>query len=378
MHQRISPKHVVARTTGLCTALAGALRYHAAKIMVVGGFALCALGSATPASAVTPCCAVTSITKSGLITAKETQGERTFQFKVADPSLRRELRVGSPVYADFKAKRVSLDGGKPCCKILKITTEQASSQTTAGAQTQAVNPDVIALQTTADLVTKDLGFTGAGEITFTLVNRGEVGVNVLKKKDGNTTSGPPISIDIHLGSNKITVQQARIGGKKTETFTVPIPSTYSKPKCLEARDLKVVVDPNNQIEELHDDNNVTEAANSSRPCPDLAIKSIKRHYTGLLNETYRVKVKIINKGNAPSPSTQVWGTSLPGGVWPVTGWPELVPTHTIPSLAPGETTSFKVGGSVLSANKTAVRIILDRFFEIEESDESNNFKDERL
>ncbi|HEY8131084.1 MAG TPA: CARDB domain-containing protein, partial [Thermoanaerobaculia bacterium] len=68
----------------------------------------------------------------------------------------------------------------------------------------------------------------------------------------------------------------------------------------------------------------------------------------------------------------------PGGVWPVTGWPELVPTHTIPALAPGETTSFKTGGSVLSANHTSVRVMLDYHAQIEESDESNNRKDERL
>jgi subtilase family serine protease len=169
-----------------------------------------------------------------------------------------------------------------------------------------------------------------------------------------------------------------MGGKQTKNFKVPIPSNYSKPKCLETRNLKVVIDPQNQIKELHDDNNVTEATNSARPCPDLAIKSIKRHYTGLLNETYRVKVTIINQGNAPSPSTQVWGTSLPGGVWPVTGWPELIPTHTIPALAPGETTSFKTGGSVVSANHTAVRVFLDRHSQIEESNESNNFEDKRL
>jgi hypothetical protein len=260
-----------------------------------------------------------------------------------------------------------------------LATAQVSSQT------WALSPDVIALQNASDLVTKDLGFTALAEITFNLVNRGEVGTNVPARQGRATTiaaqappSGPPISIDIYIGTSKITVQQPSMGGKQTKNFKVPMPSNYSKPKCLETRNLKVVVDPQNQIKELHDDNNVTEATNSARPCPDLAIKSIKRDYEGIFNETYRVKVTIINQGNAPSPSTQVWGTSLPGGVWPVTGWPELIPTHTIPALAPGETTSFKTGGSVLSANKTSVRVILDRHFQIEESDESNNFKDERL
>ena len=268
------------------------------------------------------------------------------------------------------------------------TTQQSQGgqQAQVSSQTQALNPDVIALQTTSDLVTKDLGFTGLGEITFNLVNRGEVGINVPKKQGGATTmgaqatpSGPPIKIDIYMGSSLIkSVFQPSIVGKQTKNFKENVPSTLPKPKCLETRNLKVVVDPQKHIQELHDDNNVTEAANSARPCPDLAIKSIKRDYSGLLNETYTPKVTIINQGNAPSPETVVWGTSLPAGVWPLTGWPTLVPTRTIPALAPGQTTSFHTGGSVVKGIRTAVRIMLDYHSQIEESDESNNRKDEWL
>jgi hypothetical protein len=261
-----------------------------------------------------------------------------------------------------------------------------TSAAALGSQTQAINPDVIALKTTSDLAAKDLGFTALGEITFNLVNRGEVGINVPKKQGGATTmaaqppaSGPPIKIDIYMGGNLVkSVFQPSVGGKQTKNFKENIPTTLPKPKCLETRNLKVVVDPQNQIKELHDDNNVTEATNSARPCPDLAIKSIKRDYSGVLKETYSPKVTIVNQGNAPSPSTQVWATSLPGDPWPVNGWPAIVPVKTISALAPGATTSFHVGGSVLSSNRTAVRIVLDRHYQIEESDENNNFKDERL
>jgi hypothetical protein len=420
-----------------------ALRRRTARTASAAAFALCLLAS-TPVLAATPCCIVTDIGANGEVTAREINGAGTIRFQATDAALLRGLKPGAPVYANFDTKQVSLDGKKACCKILQIATAAkqpvtgstpavpkskpggtaapktttvqvpkvdvtasegstatamrgrpatpttvatkpvaGTTQTAAGAQTQAVNPEIIALQNSADLVARDLGFTALGEITFSLVNRGKVGINVPEKQGGGTklvqapASGPPISIDIGMGTNNMTVQQPSMGGTQTKNFTVPIPSNYSQPKCLETRNLKVVVDPQNQIAELHDDNNVTEA-NSARPCPDLAIKSIKRHYTGLFNETYQPKVTIINQGNAPSPSTQVWGTSLPSGVWPVTGWPELVPTHTIPALAPGETTSFRTGGSVLSTNHTAVRVILDRHFEIDESDESNNFKDKQL
>jgi len=123
MNQQISPKLWVAMTTGFGMALATALRWPALRIGVVGGLALVWLAGALPASAADPaCCAVTSIAKSGPITAKETRGARTFQFQVADPALRSKLRVGAPVYANFATKQVSLDGKKPCCTILKIST----------------------------------------------------------------------------------------------------------------------------------------------------------------------------------------------------------------------------------------------------------------
>jgi hypothetical protein len=95
---------------------------HALRIAVVGGLALVWLAGAPTASAAPACCAVTSIAKSGPVTAKETRGARTFQFQVADPALRSKLRVGAPVYANFATKQVSLDGKKPCCTILKIST----------------------------------------------------------------------------------------------------------------------------------------------------------------------------------------------------------------------------------------------------------------
>jgi len=122
MPQQISPKRSVVTTTGLYRILTAALRWPAAKIVVVGGLTLFWLAGVPTASAAPPCCGVTSIAKNGQITAKETNGARTFQFQVADPALRSKLRVGSPVYANFDTKQVSLDGKKPCCKILNIST----------------------------------------------------------------------------------------------------------------------------------------------------------------------------------------------------------------------------------------------------------------
>lgn len=269
------------------------------------------------------------------------------------------------------------------CASLLIASAPAVAQVPASQNTQAVNPEVLALRNSADLVVRDLAFTALAEVTFNLVNRGDVGVNItsptgtLAKGSARQPSGPPIQIEVMVGSAKITIQQPALAGRQTKTLTVPLPSNITKPKCLDARSLAVKVDPQNAVAELHDDNNETVVVSAARPCPDLAVVSIERDKEGVLGETYRARVKIINRGNAPSPATKVWGTALstaPG----ITGWPEFSPTHDLPALQPGETASFKIGGSVLSVDNSWVRIILDRFFDIEESDESNNFKEKKL
>jgi hypothetical protein len=75
-----------------------------------------------PLSAATaPCCYVTAIdSHTGLVTAKENVSGRPFQFKPIDSSQIRALHVGSPVYADFGTRQVSLDGQTACCNMLDI------------------------------------------------------------------------------------------------------------------------------------------------------------------------------------------------------------------------------------------------------------------
>ena len=72
-------------------------------------------------AAAAPCCYVTAIDPhTGLVTAKENASGRPFQFKPADPPQIRVLHVGSPVYADFTTRRVSLDGRVECCRMLDV------------------------------------------------------------------------------------------------------------------------------------------------------------------------------------------------------------------------------------------------------------------
>lgn len=70
-------------------------------------------------SAAQPCCGVTHISDNGQVTAAEVQGNRQLQFQVPNRSLLRSIRVGSPVYANFRTGEISLDGKTACCRILR-------------------------------------------------------------------------------------------------------------------------------------------------------------------------------------------------------------------------------------------------------------------
>jgi hypothetical protein len=71
-----------------------------------------------------PCCAIASIDgDTGIVTARVTATRRALAFKVTDGALLRSLRVGQTVSADFKARRVTVNGVAPCCEILTLEPE---------------------------------------------------------------------------------------------------------------------------------------------------------------------------------------------------------------------------------------------------------------
>ncbi len=219
MPQQIPAKRWVATSTGLGTDLTAALRWHPLRIVALGGLALFWLAGAPTASAASPCCGVTNITKGGEITAKETHGLRTFQFQVADPALRRGLRVGAPVYANFDTKQVSLDGKKPCCTILKIST--AANQPVPG--TTPANPGSSATTQAVPLLLKALqvsptGVAGGNRVqgTVELVQApGPNGVTVTLESSNPQLAGVPPRVTITHG-----VTSAETGPMYKATFPI--------------------------------------------------------------------------------------------------------------------------------------------------------------
>jgi hypothetical protein len=85
-------------------------------------FIVALIAFSQPLRASTPCCNVTAVdVRTGTVTAIETATGRTFEFHVTNAKLLATLHAGSPVYANFSAKQVSLDGKTPFGVITKIT-----------------------------------------------------------------------------------------------------------------------------------------------------------------------------------------------------------------------------------------------------------------
>jgi hypothetical protein len=85
-----------------------------------------------PAPAGLACCAIMGLdAKGGTVSARATATGQAFSFAVTDRRLFDSLKVGQPVYANFKTGQVSLDGKKACCAILAAPPAAAAKSATA-------------------------------------------------------------------------------------------------------------------------------------------------------------------------------------------------------------------------------------------------------
>jgi hypothetical protein len=267
------------------------------------------------------------------------------------------------------------------------TTAATAPGSTAGslagsATSAAINPDILALNTTSDLIIKDLGFTSKGEITFELRNRGQVPINPPPDTRSDPASKkvvvPPvpenqqIRVMVYLNNNPSgTVFQPRLAGRESRILTVALPANL-RPGCGQSKPLRTVIDPNNVIVELSDTNNI-DTVTAARPCPDLAVESIEKNFNNLKTH-FAARVTLINKGNAPVERFEYWAREDFGGHLADLGGQA---DETAGPLGPGETHKFNIG-FVPAYDNMHVTVILDWNKLVEELDESNNFKDKKL
>lgn len=239
--------------------------------------------------------------------------------------------------------------------------------------TVAADPEVMGLATSADLAIQDLGFNALGEVSFTLRNRGAVPINVNRLAPRAAVPNEDrIRIDVYVNGGLVrSLYEPRLNGRESKAMIAKLSSTMV-PRCAESRSLKVVVDPQDRHEELHDDNNAA-SLQAERPCPDLAIKSIKTNYNDLKTE-YVAVVTLINNGNATAPRFGYVATTSNSSAF--SALPDL-DIASVENLAPGQTHKFTIG-STFSYSKMHVFVLLDRFREVDELNESNNQKEATL
>lgn len=89
------------------------------------------------------CCSITAIdARTGVVTAREAETNRKFQFKVTHSALLKSLKVGQKIYADFTTDKVSLDGAGFCCTIVQSAPSAAANR---GKERVALEPPCCSL-----------------------------------------------------------------------------------------------------------------------------------------------------------------------------------------------------------------------------------------
>ena len=117
-----------------------------------------------PAYAASPCCTVTGVNaRSGMVTAKETSTGRTFQFN-ATAAVLKTLSPGSPIYANFSGKQVSVNGAVPCCTIVSLSAAStvATSSKIAPASATPTAPASSAVNSSAPMLSATSHAAGTG------------------------------------------------------------------------------------------------------------------------------------------------------------------------------------------------------------------------
>lgn len=282
----------------------------------------------------------------------------------------------SPILACLAVLVPRLEGQVP----RPARTQPATAAIAGNPATTAVNADVIALRTTADLVIKDLGFNSKGDITFELRNRGDLPINPSGRGSPSELgpAGAPvpenqqIKVALYLDNAPVgTVLQPRLAGNQSKTFTFAVGAS-ARPGCGGSRPLKTVIDPANVIVELTDTNNAS-SVTAARPCPDLAIESIEKNFNELKTH-FAARVTLINKGNARVDRFEYWARENFGGHLADLGGQA---DETAGPLEPGQTHKFNIG-FVPAYDNMQLAVILDWNKLVEELDEENNYKEKKL
>jgi CARDB len=234
-------------------------------------------------------------------------------------------------------------------------------------------PDATATTGRPDLIASDLRIDADGKMAFKIRNASPVAINT------------PFKVDAWLdGYLRQTIQ---IGGLKsvpvggTRIFPTTLPFGPNEQRdfilqevkvdlCSSNHSLKVLVDSGGEIAESNENNN-TLTWSGPTPCPDLAIKSISKHWQNSMHTEFTAEIVIINQGtgNAGPFGVATGGSSA-------TGIPSGAPMM-YDGLKAGETLTLHAGNAYVP-DGISVHVVVDIGNAIKESNENNNVADKSI
>ena len=209
-----------------------------------------------------------------------------------------------------------------------------------------------------DLVPTSITLTNSNQIAFTMTNAGRSAVT------------QPFVSDIFVNGVRRDTYKHPPQGAQSDVRVV---SSLARVDSCGTVSIMIVSDAQQVITEANEANNMQTATLTST-CPDLAVTEIKQDWQDL-NTRYRIQFTVTNVGNAlmsHSVIARAWGgpTGVLAGL-DVAAWPIFNDIEVKP-LAPGQSTTFHVGGTFLGTDAVELRVYLDIFHQIVEKRVDNN------
>jgi hypothetical protein len=234
-------------------------------------------------------------------------------------------------------------------------------------------PDTTTAVRQPDLIVSDVRIDPGGMLTFKIRNASPGAVNTPFKVDAwlDGYLRETISIgglkSVPLNGVRVLPTTLPFGANEQRTFVL---QQVKVDLCSPNHSLKVVVDSGGAIAETNENNNAMTWSGST-PCPDLAIKSITKHWQNNMHTEFNAEIVIINQGtgNAGPFAVAAGGSSLIGIP---TGAPLL-----IEGLKAGETRTFHAGNAYVP-DGISVHVVVDVGNVIKELDETNNVANKSL
>lgn len=251
------------------------------------------------------------------------------------------------------------------CRLLIVTFQVLIAAAASG---QVHRPDLTATALgRPDLIVSDLRIGADGRMVFDIRNASPAVVDT------------PFQVDAWLdgylretfwvgGMKSLPVNGVRLlptalpfGANERRTFVL---AQVKVDLCSPNHSLKVVTDTTGAVDEGNKANN-TMSWSGTTPCPDLAIKSISKHWQNNQHTEFNAEVVIINQGTGDAGpfAVAVGGTAT-------VGVPSGAPL-AIPSLKAGETMTFHAGNAYIP-DGISVHVVVDIGNQVKELDETNN------